>query len=174
MDARIQQLVEQGHPERSARMIADAERSAQAALRLAERTVLDATMVLISAGEWCDDSPGGLRHLQECQERCHDLSLSLAIAQADQRDHRQARDRAGARETEVVHQGLGDPDSNRLPAHTAPGSAYANRLGHDVDFTSDWAVARSVPAMRPLCDSIVMFYIRLGLLAASPNKVVRA
>lgn len=178
MDARVQELVQGGHPERSASMIAEAERTAQAALRsaqatlrLAEQAVFDAIQALTAAREWWvgEGSLGACRN-DPCASpavRLRSLRATLHLLQAGSPDHRQEDDRERAGPLAVVHRCVRPPDPAGLPAQAAHGGGDADRMG---DYVKAWAVARADPALQRLCGMVVRFYVQQGLLCAAAQQ----
>lgn len=189
MEARIQELVQDGHPERSARMIADAEQAAkrsadaeQAALRLAERTVLEATVLLSKANEWWAHNLRGEHTATLCaaamtaMRSCRPLSaggksIAASLLQVGRPDGGQGCHQERADAHEVVHGSGGLWGPSRLLERDALGSADTDRLGDIV--SSDWAFACTQPAMRRLCAGVVQFYACLGMLLAWRELVGR-
>jgi hypothetical protein len=147
----------------------------QAALRLAERTVFDATVLLSEAGKWwVDDGGCCMAKLLELQERLLGARLASSIetrhgdvycVQAGPTDRGQGCHQAGAPAHEVVHTSGRGSDSDPLHTRAATGNSDPDRLGDDV-ICDAWAVARADPNMQILCARVVQFHIRVGLLLA--------
>lgn len=125
-DARIQQLVQEGHPEHSARIIAQLETERDDALKMAEQTVLDAINVLQSF--W--SVPCKIDALITI----HDHILSQQVRS---NNNRQDRDQAGVGSAALVHTGQGDQHHWSIYGD-ANCSSNANQLGQGSRNTHVW------------------------------------